>query len=387
MNNKPIRILHIVGSTNRGGIENFLINTYRMIDRNKVQFDFLVTREEKGAFDDEIKLLGGKVFHIPHITKVILPKYMKNINDFFEIHNEYKIVHSHIITTSGFFLPVAKKKGINIRISHGHSAPPKQESRSVLKFIEAKLKIVLKHVTVKYSTHYFSCGYEAGVWLFGKEIADNKMVVVKNAIDTEKFNYNIEVDRKVRKELLIPEDALVVGHVGNFSEVKNHMFLIDIFYFINKIIPNSILCLVGDGKLRPNIEDEVRCKKLENNVKILGTRGDVNDLLKAFDIFLMPSLFEGLPVALIEAQASGLQCVVSDTITDEVKITDLVDFISLDKSPEYWAEQVLKYADGYERKNTYIEICNAGYEVKENAKLLENFYLEEHSKICSKHCV
>jgi len=381
MENKPIRVLHIVSVMNRGGIENFLMNIYRKIDRTKVQFDFLVTREEVGTFDEEIKLLGGKIFNIPHIKKVGPIKYKMNVEHFFKNHLEYRIVHCHMNTWSGLFLPIAKRCGIPVRIAHSHTAQSGYCSNNIIERVELFFKDRMKRCIKDYATHFFSCSYDAGVWLFGQKIADSKMVIIKNGIDTEKFRYNEEIAGKVRKKLLIPKDALVIGHVGNMNSVKNHKFLIDVYEEIHRRIPNSVLCLVGDGKLRPNIEEQIRLKGLENNIKLLGTRSDVHDLLKAFDVFVMPSLFEGLSVALVEAQAASLPCVVSDTISREVDMgMGLVDFISLDKPPEFWADMILKKKNT-SRNISIDKLVVLGYDSQVTADLLSKFYIDKYNNI------
>jgi glycosyltransferase involved in cell wall biosynthesis len=380
MNRVPIRVLQIVGPMNKGGIETFLMNVYRKIDREKLQFDFLVTREEKGTFDDEITSMGGKVFYIPHITKLGLYRYRKRIIEFLEDHKEYKIIHSHVIATSGIFQPIARKKGIKIRISHGHSAPNKQKPKDLINFIEIYFKKILKYYTAKNSTHYFACSYEAGEWLFGRKIADSQMTIINNGIDTLKFKYNEEDAKNVRKSLSINESSLVIGNVGNLNEVKNHKFLLDIFKAVNTILPDSILILVGEGSLRISIEEKIKKLGLNGKVKMLGSRNDVNELLKGFDVFVMPSLFEGLPVSLVEAQASTLPCIISDTITREIDLgLGLVKFVSLDRAPEYWAKIIIDNFQGNRNIPTDM-LIERGFDSTTITEWLEDFYFNSITK-------
>jgi len=378
MQGNVIRILHIVSVMNRGGIETFLMNIYRHIDHSKIQFDFLVTREEVGIYDNEILVLGGKIHNIPHIRKVGLVKYRQSIIDFFNTHNEYKIVHCHMNTWAGFFLPLARKCGIPVRISHSHSsADCKTGLKEFLKFVFKKYNALFINNN---ATHYFACSQKAGKWLFGEKIANEKLKIINNAIDTEKFRFNVEVAKKLRKELNIPYDAFVIGHVGRLHYQKNHSFLIDVFQEIKVRKQNVILCLVGTGELKNTIEIKIKEAGLIDSVKMLGIRSDINELMMMFDVFVFPSLSEGFGNVALEAQAAGLKTIVADTVPDEIKVTEQVEFISLKEKKAFWAEQILKYGDGYKRIDTYKDIVNAGYDVKKQVKWLESFYLEDHNK-------
>jgi len=369
MKRYPIRILQIFSIMNRGGSESLVMNLCRSIDRSKIQFDFLINREEKGAYDDEILELGGKIYYIPHMSKVGHFKYIKELKSFFLNHKEYRIIHSHLNTWSGVIFIVAKKIGIPIRIAHSHASYPHYP------FFEMLYKQYSKSLISRNATHYFACSKAAGKWLFGsKKVKNGGVVIFNNAIDAKKFSYNENIRNKYRAELNLV-GKFVVGNVGNFSLPKNHEFLIKIFIELYKRNKNTVLLLIGNGKLIYKIQEKVKKLDLKNSVKFLGTRSDIPDLLQAMDVFLFPSLYEGLPLTLVEAQAAGLKIIASDTITEEIKLTDLIDFISLKKPSVYWAEKVLKYADGYERKNTYKEICNTGYDVKKNAKWIEIFYI------------
>ena len=374
MSEQPIRVLHIISVMDRGGIETFLMNIYGKIDRSKVQFDFLATREQQGVFDEKILSLGGKVFTIPHINKVGLLQYGKNVINFFKDHNDYKIVHCHMNTWSGFFLPLAKKCHIPIRIAHSHTtqnAPfPKTIGEAKEYFFKKFMKLFIKNG----ATHYFACGYEAGECLYGKSLNDTAVTIVKNGVDTEAIRYQAKTAEKIRKSLNIATDTLVVGHVGSMRTVKNHVFLLDIFAALQKRVPNSILCLVGDGNLRPFLEDRVAATSLTEQVRFLGIRDDVYNLLQGFDVFVMPSLFEGFPVSVVEAQGAALTCIISDSITHEVDMgMDLISFVGLDQSPEYWAEMVLN-SRNVDRAMSTDQLMALGYDSQTTANWLERFY-------------
>lgn len=379
MPNKPFRVLHIVSVMNYGGIENLLMNIYRNINRNKIQFDFLVTREEKGIFDEEIKELGGEIYNIPHVSKKGYFKYKKIADEFFEEKkDEYKIIHCHMNTWAGFFLPLAKKNNIPIRIAHSHTSDIRMTLKNFPKFL---IKTYHSLFINSNSTHFFACSKKAGEWLFDKNIKKNKINLINNGINVEKFIYDENIALKKRKELNINKDQFVIGHVGNFSYAKNYQFLIDIFHIIHKKDSSAVLCLVGSGKLEKEVKKKVKKLNIEENVKFLGLRNDVNQLLMSFDVFLFPSRFEGLPVTLIEAQAAGSKIIASDTITKEVKITDLIQFISLNESSENWADNVLDLKNSDYDRNYYQEIVNAGYDIKNTAEELQNFYINEYNKI------
>lgn len=376
---KPIRVLQVFTIMNRGGAESMIMNYYRNIDRTKIQFDFLVHRTERGAFDDEIESLGGKIFRLPKINILKLNQYRKQLNIFFTRNKEYTIVHAHLNALSLYFLKIAKAHKIPIRIAHSHIAL----SKPTLKFLfqkdidfKSKLKIILKtflkRSITKYSSHYFACGIEAGEWLFGKNNITN-VVLINNAIDSKKFEYSSVISNENKTKLNI-NGKFVIGHVGRFDMQKNHSFLIDIFKEIHNLNSKSVLLLIGEGNLLETIKKKVKTLNIEQSVKFLGVQSDIPFYLQTIDVFLFPSLYEGLPVTLIESQAAGLKTLVSDKVDVASKITDLVEFISLEESPRYWAEKVLEYASGYTRKDTSQIIIEKGYDVKKNALNLQELY-------------
>lgn len=358
---EPIRILHVVTYMGRGGLETMLMNYYRNMDRTKIQFDFLVHRDFEADYDLEILSLGGKIYHVPRLNPFDR-NYIKTIDNFFNIHNEYKIVHSHLDCMSGIPLKYAKKNGIPIRIAHAHT-------KSQDKNLKYPIKLVAKQMIPQYATKLFACGNEAGSWMFH----GRKFNILNNAIDAEKYQYNEKIRTKCREQLKL-HNQLVVGHVGRFSPPKNHDFLIEIFYELLKKKPNSKLLLIGDGEGRKLIEKKAIRLGIKNQVLFLGVRSDVSQLMQAIDVFVFPSLYEGLPVTLIEAQAAGLPCLISNQVPLECKMTDLVHVKKLSDDASIWADKILDLSKK-ERKNTMSYIKECGYDIHVNAQRLQSYYL------------
>lgn len=367
--NYPIRVLYVVTIMDAGGIENMLMNLYRNIDRNKIQFDFIVHRDKKGLFDDEIISLGGKIYKFQPLAINKLFNYQKQLRDFFNRHKEYKIIHSHISVWSYIILNQAKKSNVPIRIAHSHES---HNSIWEHKFLRIPLIWFLKKIINRPLTHRFACGIDAGKWLFG---SNNDFSVINNSIDTELFIYNKEKSNSIKMGLSL-KSSFIIGHVGNFSKPKNYPFILDVFKKIVEKVPDSKLILVGNNSNDTSIELTCADMNLNNNVLFTGVRTDVYDLYQIMDVFLFPSLHEGLPVTLVEAQANGLKIFASDTITKEVSLTDNIEYLSLEETPDYWAEKIIS-AMPYERKNNYEIIKKKGYDIKENTLKLQEFYLDQ----------
>lgn len=373
---KPIRILHEVTSMNTGGVENLLMNIYRNIDRTKIQFDFMLHREAgEGFFDNEIKELGGKIYSGIPFNPLKHKRYLKSLDDFFKEHKEYKIIHAHN-AFSMFTLRSAQKHNIPVRIAHSHNTAPKWNN------YKTPFKLYAKSKIKKYATNYFSCSTPAGEYYFGKKTVENgNVLLLKNGIMTDKFKFNNELRKKYREELGLKDEFAIV-HIGRFNVQKNHQYLIEIFENINKLNPKIKLFLFGEGELEKQIYSIVKEKKLDDKVIFLGVKGNVNEYLNAMDLFILPSLFEGLPLTGIEAQTNGLPCIISDTVTKEVKITDLVSFISIKNDSKVWAEAIVnKLNEGIVRKDMSEEIINAGYDIDSTVKLLERFYLDKYGEV------
>lgn len=365
---EPIRIAHIVGKWLGGGVEAVIMNYYRHIDRTKIQFDFLCDEDSTNIPYEEIEKIGGKVLLIPPYQDVV--KYHKELKKVLQDGN-YRVVHSHINTLSIFSLCAAKSAGVPVRIAHSHSTTNKKEKKKNL------MKQVLRPFSKTFATDYMCCSELAGRWLFGdKEYNEENVYLLNNAIDLEKFKYDESLRKKKRKELGIKNSTLVIGHIGRFVAQKNHDFLIDIFNEIHKQNADSILLLAGQGPLVDNIKNKVKELRLEDNVKFLGQRKDANELYQAFDVFLLPSLYEGLPVVGVEAQAVGLLCYLSDDMTKETKVLDTTKFMSLNDNANEWASNILRDINKYKRIDTSKEMTAKNFNIKEEAKKLEEYYLK-----------
>ena len=365
---QPIVVAQIMGKWFGGGVEAVIMNYYRNIDRSKVQFDFICDEDSTNIPYDEIKKLGGRVIICPPYQKIF--EYERFLIDLFK-KNNYKIVHSNINALSVFPLRAAKKTGVSIRIAHSHSTTNKKEWKKNL------MKQTLRPFSKKYATDYFACSELAGRWLFGNKEYDNGNVyLLNNAIDLDKFKYDEKVRKEKRKELNINDDTLVVGHIGRFVAQKNHTFLIDIFNELHKKEKNSILLLIGQGPLMNEIKQKVETLGISDSVKFLGQRDDVNELYQVFDVFLLPSLYEGLPVVGVEAQATGNLCILSDFMTQETKILDTTKFISLDMKTEDWVSIILDNYIKFKRHDTTDEITKNNFNIKKETSELENKYVE-----------
>lgn len=365
---EPIRIAHVIGKWIGGGVESVVMNYYRHIDRAKIQFDFICDEDSTNIPYEEIEQLGGKVILIPPYQKVI--KYHKELKRVFKEGN-YRIVHSHINTLSVFSLFAAKCAGVPVRIAHSHSTTNKKEKKKNL------MKQILRPFSKMFATNYMCCSELAGRWLFGnKEYDKGNVYLLNNAIDLDKFKYDEKIRENKRKELNIDDDTLVIGHVGRFVEQKNHRFLIDIFNEVHKQNNNSILLLAGQGPLMDEIKEKVKKLKLEKYVKFLGQRDDISELYQVFDIFCLPSLYEGLPVVGVEAQATGNLCVFSNEMTKETKVLKTTVFISLTNTADEWASEIIQSIKGYKKHDTKEEVSMYGFNISIEANVLNGKYIE-----------
>ncbi len=364
----PIIVAHIMGKWLGGGVEAVVMNYYRHIDRNKIQFDFICDCDSTDIPYDEIKELGGRVILVPPYQQIF--KYIKELKKVFQ-ENGYQIVHSHINTLSVFPLYAAKKSGIPVRIAHSHSTTNQREKKKNL------MKQLLRPFSKVYATDYMCCSEHAGRWLFReKTYDDGKVFLLNNAIDLDEFKYDEKIRKEKRNELGIETNRLVIGHLGRFVAQKNHTFLIDVFNEIKKKNKNAFLLLAGQGPLQDEIKNKVNELGLNDKVKFLGQVNDAYKLYQAFDIFLLPSLYEGLPVVGIEAQATGLLCELSSDMTKETKVLDTTRFISLERTPEEWAKTILEDYSKFKRHDTTEEITKNNFNIKKEASKLEDKYDE-----------
>ena len=369
MSTEPIRVLNLFTIMNRGGAETMVMNYYRNIDRSKVQYDFMVHRQERGAYDDEIESLGGKIFRMPPVRPWSAHEYRKTVRAFYAEHPEYRIIHSHMSELGYYDFQEAEKAGVPVRICHAHNRPYGIDLKSPVRWY-------YKTMMRPNITDLFTCGEASAEWLFGQKNR-SRFVQLNNAIDAQQYAYCPQARRRMRQTLDIAEDQLVIGHVGRYDPQKNHKFIIDIFRAVREQNSKAILLLVGNdsddgGK---EIHQKVEQLGLTQWVRFLGIRSDVADVMQAMDVFLFPSLFEGFGIVALEAQASGLSALVSEKIPAECMVTNLIQREMLKNSAEQWAKEVLELAKT-PRLNTYDEIKAAGFDIVENAKWLQEFYLQ-----------
>lgn len=327
----PIRILHIVPNMQAGGLETFIMNVYRNIDRTKVQFDFLVHYQKTFFYDDEIQKLGGKIYRFSLRDDHHLIGYIHQLNKFYKQHSEYKVVHCHMSSIGAINFAIAKKNGVRVRIAHSHNSKTEKTLKGVIKSLLIKpLRFV--------STCNLACSNQAGKFLYGHK---RPFTVVPNAIDIRKFTRNKNRRLSYRKKLNI-QNSLVIGHIGRFNTQKNHKFLIDVFAQVHKKAPEAILLLAGTGPLKQSIRRYVDQQQLSKSVLFLGEITDTPDFYNGIDVFALPSLFEGLPVVGIEAQAAGKKCIFADTITRDVQISSNIKFLPIGtKNMQQWADEII----------------------------------------------
>lgn len=364
----PIIVAQIMGKWLGNGVESVIMNYYRHLDHSKVQFDFICDEDSTRIPYDEIKKLGGRVFLVPKYQN--LQKYLKALEKLFK-ENQYRIVHSNINTLSVFPLYAAKKAGVPIRIAHSHSTSnPKEWKRNLIKNI-------LRPFSKRYATDYFACSEVAGRYLFGNKTFDRGEVkIIHNAIDIEKFKFDEVARKKLRKELGIKDNTVVIGHIGRFVQQKNHTFLVDVFKEYHKKNPDSKLLLVGSGPLEDEIKKKVERLSLKDSVLFLGQRDDINKLYSVMDVFCLPSLYEGLGIVGVEAQTTGLPCVFSDEIPDDIKIIDSIKFIKLTDKLKIWSDEVAKIVNS-KRPSTKSDKFAKDYNIEKAVTSLEVEYFSK----------
>lgn len=360
---KQVKILEVIGSMNMGGAETLLMNILRNINKQKYELFFLCYGNKKFDYEDELTSLGGKIIRISTPTSNIF-KNVKQIKKIIK-DNNIDVVHCHTYFNSMYALIAAKQCKIKKRITHSHNTISEKNPSILKRFYFFVSKIIIN----LYSTDFLACGQEAGEALFFR---NKNFRIIDNGIILDKFYYDSEIREKKRKELNFSDGYQVIGHVGRFEEAKNHEFLIDIFDGYQKKHKDSILLLIGDGSLRTSIEKKIREKHLQNKVFLLLKRSDVNEIYSAMDLFLFPSLYEGLPVVLIEAQTNGLPIVASDTIDKDSDYTDTISFLSLQDSKDVWITEIDKRMGKRTDNRKLME--NSKYNIKNTVKQIEEIY-------------
>lgn len=368
MQTEPVRVLNVLGTTNLGGAESRVMELYRALDRDKVQFDFLVHTEKEGQYSEEIRRLGGRIYSVPRFRVLNILSYKKALRSFFREHHEFAAVHGHMTSTAAIYLPIAKKAGIPVTIAHARSAGVDPGIKGfVTKWIRYPLK---------YRADYcFTCSAEAGEAVYGRKwIEKGNVWTIPNAIDVQRFAFRPAVRQQLRAELDLT-DKFVIGHVGRFSFMKNHRYLIDVFAELCRMRDDAALVLIGKGELEEKIREKVNALGLTDKVRFLGNHFDVERYYQIFDYFVFPSTFEGFPGSVAEAQASGLCCLVSDQVTKEVELTELVTYKSINEPAANWAGEIMRNAKAaLERRDMRAAIAGKGFDVRGQAAKMEVFY-------------
>ncbi len=357
-----IRVLQMIGALNAGGSQAMLMNIYRHTDRERIQFDFVLDRPEELFYADEVRALGGNIYTLPLFNGRNAGAVIRAWDAFLTEHPDYQVLHSHVRSYASLYLPVAKRHGLKTVI-HSHNTSNRAGPAVAVK---AALQYPLRYQ----GDVLIGCSTEAGRWLFGeKACRSDRYVFLPNGVELDRFRPDPEVRREYRGQLGL-EDSYVVGHVGRLGPAKNHLFLLESFAKLHALRPESRLLIVGDGELRGEIEARISALGLAGSVIMTGNRDDVPRLMQAMDVFAFPSLWEGLPVTLVEAQSVGLPCIISDRITKDVDITPLITRLPVD-SPELWAKELVK---DRQRRDCSQLIARSGFDIRDSAARLCGIY-------------
>ena len=372
-----LRVLHSVSNMARAGIETMLMNYYREIDRNQIQFDFLANKPVPGEYDGEIDAMGGRVFVSPGLNPLHFPQYRRVVGDLLRSNPEIRIVHAHNEAMGYYALKSAKDAGIRVRIAHAHNT-------RIIRDYKYPLKLVCKQLLPGAATDYWSCGRDAGIYYYGEKRWNASGFILHNAIDLSRFAFRQEV-RERQRRLHGLENCFVIGHVGRFNVQKNHSRLLDIFAEIAKTVPEARLALIGTGELEQSVKEKARSLGIQDKTLFLGQMADVSEWYFAMDCFVLPSLFEGLPVVGIEAQATGLPCIFSDRVTDEVLLSPGARRVSLEADDVKWAGEIIAVRQLKTERTQGMEIARqAGYDIHTEARKLQEIYLEMAERAYSK---
>lgn len=360
-----IRVLHSELQSNIGGIEAFLLNLTKTIDKTNLQFDFLM-RGDNPYLETTLKDYGANIYKVPSGMSNYY-KFVKNIL----IKNNYDFVHVHKNSAANIVLPLMVKKYTNAKlIVHSHNTSPSGGSK-----VAIILHKINKNKLMRLSDYRFACSDTAAAWMFGHDYKDEQVKIIKNGIITKDYVYDPQMRKRMRRQLGL-NGKFVIGHVGAFREQKNHKFLLNVFSKLN--IPNAELVLVGDGILKEKIVAQAQELGIKNKIKFLGSRNDINEILQSFDLFVMPSLWEGLSVSAIEAQASGLQLILSENVSHSIKITPNVKFLNLNDIDSWIREIKSKVVDDkFDRKDETKAISKYGYDMSNSAQIIRRIYSNE----------
>ena len=382
---EAVRVLHVLGNTNLGGAESRIMDLYRHTDRNRVQFDFLVHSGEEGFFEKEIRELGGRIFRVPRFRIYNYFSYRKALKEFFQKHHEFALVQGHMTSTAAIYLPIAKKAGVKKTAAHARSA-------GVDKGLKGTMTRFLRRNLADKADYLFTCSELAGISVYGeKAVREGKTIFIPNAIDCAGFTFDPEKRKKMREELGLT-DVLIIGHVGRFHYAKNHEYLLRVFAELCRMSAGAggstaetgadqkyHLILLGEGPLMEDTRKLAEELGVVDRVHFLGNHKNIADYYQAMDYFVYPSRYEGMPGTIVEAQASGLSCLMSDTICREVIVTELVETMSIEKEPKVWAEELQRRMDALvskqeNRKKYAAKMAAAGFDVQAQAERMMRFY-------------
>lgn len=358
------RVLQVTSKLFRGGAEAFIMNVYRNINRERVQFDFLTFRSPREFYEDEIERLGGRIYHVPIMEGMNFLRRRSMLDSFFAEHSSYCAIHGHMAALGGDYLAAAERAGIQRRFSHSHIADFERNPRGYLKH-------AFERGFGDHATHRLACSTSAGKYMYG----DAPFVVVNNGIDIERFSFSPSSRASFRASIGASEREPLIGHVGRFELMKNHDFLIEIFAsMVRNGLPGRLV-LAGDGSLRRKMEEKVSLLGIDDRVVFLGVIEDMPSFYSGIDVFVMPSLFEGLPFSVIEAQCSGLPCVLSDTISSECKVAKDVQFLPLSAGDDAWGASVKRFLQvAKDNRDGSSFVRAAGYDIADVARVLEGLY-------------
>ena len=352
---EPRRVLIIGMTPEKGGRETFLMDLYRRIDRSKIQFDFINTNPDKNpAFMDEIQEMGGMILYVPMLRYGPIAHYRTLNRIFSEGHYHAVYYNANSFLKNADIFRIAARHHVPLRILHSHNSSDLIRQPLYQKIREHRAKVAIE----RYVTHYFSCSTEAGKWMFGEQ---TPFTVINNGIDTERFEYRPETREQLRSAHAI-NNKKIYGTVARIHPEKNPFFLLDVFYEIHRIQPESVFWHIGGGYLEPELREKIAHLGLEDSFLLLGRKDNVEDYLNAMDLFLLPSIHEGFPITLVEAQTSGLRCLIADTITADVDLTGNITFLPLSEDPLKWAETAIALAT-YDRNSCRNTIIEKGFDV------------------------
>ncbi len=369
-----LRVLHSVSNMARAGIETMLMNYYREMDRNQIQFDFLTNKPAPGEYDGEIRSMGGRVFVSPGLNPLHFPRYRRYVADLLHDSPDIRIVHAHNEAMGYYALQSAKDAGLRVRIAHAHNT-------QIIRDYKYPLKLICKQLLPGAATDYWSCGRDAGIYYFGEKRWNASGFILRNAIDVQRFGFRQEV-RERQRQLHGLQKCFVIGHVGRFNIQKNHSRLLDIFTKIAKDVPDARLVLIGTGELEGAVKEKASAIGIRDKTLFPGQMADVSEWYQAIDCFVLPSLFEGLPVVGIEAQAAGLPCVFSDRVTDEVLLSPEARRVSLGADDAEWVREIMATRRSETDRMKGMDLVRrAGYDIHTEAKKLQNTYLEMAARV------